>query len=229
MPGHGNGLFGPLRRGMKLPSSPPAKSLAARDIRCAHHGAMTDHFAILDQPRRPWLDAAALKDAFHQHSTALHPDVPGTGDTAQFVALSGAYSVLREPVSRLRHLLELCAPSALAGTSSPPPELSDLFMQIAGARHRLSALLTRRNAATSPLTRALLAGEETALRHELHAALAQLESAEAHALAEVRILDATWRETDAEAVRALALHFHHLAYLARWLAQTREALFTLGG
>ncbi len=190
---------------------------------------MTDHFAILHQPRRPWLDAGALKDAFHQRSAALHPDVSGTGDTAQFVALNGAYSVLREPGSRLRHLLELCAPAALADASAPPAELSDLFIQIAGARRRLGDLLARRTAANSPLSRALLAGEEAALRRDLHAVLAQLEATEANALAEVRVLDATWRETDAEAVNALTRHFHRLAYLARWLTQTREALFTLGG
>ena len=196
--------------------------------RCAHDGAMTDHFAALGQPRRPWLEADALKDAFHRRSAALHPDVRGTGDGAQFAALNAAYSVLREPAARLRHLLELTAPAALAATAAPPLELGDLFMQIAGLRRRLTELLAQRHTATSPLTRALLAGGETTLRRELHAVLAQLEGAEATALEEVRALDSTWRETDAEAVAALTRRFHRLAYLTRWLAQTREALFTLG-
>ena len=190
---------------------------------------MTDHFATLGQPRRPWLDAEALKNAFHGRSASLHPDIPGTGDAAQFAALNAAYIVLRDHASRLRHLLELGAPAALAPASAPPVELSDLFMEIADTRRRLTEFLARRTAATSPLARALLAGEEAVLRREFNATLAQLELAEAGGLDEVRVLDSTWRETDAAAVAALTGCFHRLAYLGRWLAQSRESLFALGG
>jgi curved DNA-binding protein CbpA len=190
---------------------------------------MIDHFSILGQPRRPWLDPEEVKDAFHRLGASLHPDVPGTGDAAQFTALNAAWSVLREPASRLRHLLELTAPEALAGAAPPPLELADLFMEIAGVRRRLDALLGKRKAATSPLTRALLASEEADLRREIQSTLGRLQAAEAASLAEVRVVDSAWNDPTPEAVAALVRSYHRLAYLARWLAQTRESLFALGG
>jgi hypothetical protein len=189
---------------------------------------MTDHFAILAQPRRPWLEADALKDTFHRLSASLHPDVPGTGDDAQFAALNTAYSVLREPASRLHHLLELTAPAQLAAGSPPPPELADLFMDIAGTRSRLDRFLTQRNTATSAVSRALLAPEEADSVRELKALIARLELAESAALQEVRSFESDWSNPDSEAVASLVRSYHRLSYLARWLAQTREALFTLG-
>ena len=36
---------------------------------------MTDAFALLDEPRRPWLDAGALKQKFLPISSAAHPGV----------------------------------------------------------------------------------------------------------------------------------------------------------
>ena len=35
---------------------------------------MTDAFALLSEPRRPWLDAEALKARFLPLSAAVHPD-----------------------------------------------------------------------------------------------------------------------------------------------------------
>src|SRR5438046_1855915 len=107
---------------------------------------MTDHFAILEQPRRPWLDPESLKDAFHRLSTMLHPDVRGTGDAARFAALNSAYSVLREPASRVRHLLELTAPAALAANPPPPIELGDLFVHLAALRRRFDEALAKQKA-----------------------------------------------------------------------------------
>jgi curved DNA-binding protein CbpA len=188
---------------------------------------MTDYFAILGQSRRPWLEGEALKDAFHRLGATLHPDVPGSGDAARFAALNTAYSVLREPAARLRHLLELTAPAALAEAPAPPRELSDLFMEIAGVRRRLDALLAKRKAASSPLTRALLASEEADLRRDLRVALGRLETAEIASLEEVRCLDSDWLTSPPASVASVVLLFHRLAYLSRWLAQTRESLFVL--
>ena len=187
---------------------------------------MTDYFAILDQPRRPWLDADAVKAAFHRASAVLHPDVPGSGDAAQFAELNAAHSVLREPASRLRHLLELTAPDTLAAAAAPPGEFGDLFMQIAGVRQRLDGFLKRRQTATSALARALLTGEEAGLRQELEVVLGSLEGAESALLEEVQELDRDWEEgASAEMLGSL---YRRLSYLARWLAQTREAAFGLG-
>jgi hypothetical protein len=218
--GHGNGLF---------PRATPAgeNALAPRAARCAH-GAMTDHFATLGQPRRPWLEPEALKHAFHQLSAALHPDVPGTGDGERFAALNAAYSVLREPSARVRHLLEISAPAAVGAPARPPAEITDLFMEIAGLRRRLDEFLAKRNRANSVLARALLAGDESALRRELLDAQNRLETAEATALDELREADLAWQTGSLELAPSLNLLAQRLAYLARWITQLREALFSLG-
>lgn len=184
---------------------------------------MTDHFATLGQRRRPWLDREALKDAFHRLSASLHPDVAKTGNAEQFAELNTAYSVLREPASRLRHLLELTAPEARAAQAAPPAELGDLFMDIAGLRQRLDRFLSARNAAGSPLARALLARDEASLRGDLAATIARLEAADLAALEELRTLDHAWSGETAVLLRL----YHRLSYLTRWLSQVREALFSL--
>ena len=35
---------------------------------------VSDHFALLNETRRPWLDADLLKQKFHTLSGSLHPD-----------------------------------------------------------------------------------------------------------------------------------------------------------
>ncbi|MEA3208378.1 MAG: molecular chaperone HscB [Chthoniobacter sp.] len=189
--------------------------------------AMTDHFTVLQQPRRPWLDADALKDVFHRRSAALHPDVPGTGETARFASLSAAYTALREPASRLRHLLELDAPELLSATAPPPTELADLFMRLAGQRRRLDQFIAQRAAASSPLGRALLAGEAAVLRRDLAAMTAAVEAAHSAALEDLRALDAIWNASDPAHWTALSVLHDRLTYLGKWLGQLRESLFTL--
>ena len=181
---------------------------------------MIDHFAQLGQPRRPWLDAAALKEIFHRRSAAWHPDVPGTGDAEKFAALSAAYTTLREPASRLRHLLELTAPEAASGNSQPPSELGDLFMRFGVLKQRLDQMAAKRVAADSPLTRASLAGEEAAARREVLAVRRALDAALAAAEAELGALDARWTGTESTDLGKL---YQRFAYLSRWRLQASEA------
>ena len=75
---------------------------------------MTDCFALLNFPRRPWLDADALKQRFHELSTEVHPDrAHDASDEAKaesqrrFAGVNAAHECLREAKSRVRHLLEL--------------------------------------------------------------------------------------------------------------------------
>ena len=189
---------------------------------------MPDHFAALAQPRRPWLDADALRESFHRAAAQHHPDTAG-GTDERFAALNAAHAILREPAARLRHLLELEAPALLTRAAPIPPALGDLFMQLAAHRHALEGFLQKHSAAASPLARALLAAEKTAHRRDLETALAQLTAAHDSALAELHTLDAAW---DAGATVAdlenLAPLQARLAFLAKWTAQLREDLFKLG-
>ena len=187
---------------------------------------MPDHFAALAQPRRPWLDPDALRESFHRAAAQHHPDAAGGGDVL-FAALNAAHTILREPATRLRHLLELEAPEAPSRAVQIPPPLAELFMQLAGHHRALGSFRQKESAAASPLARALLATEKSALLRSLETALAQLDDAHADALTELRALDAAWDARDSAALESLAALQARFAFLAKWSAQLREDVFKL--
>jgi len=199
----------------RFPLSAPPKPRALR--------GMSDHFASLAQPRRPWLDPAALRESFHRAAAVAHPDAGG--DATAFAALNAAQTVLGEPASRLRHLLELEAPQLLARATPVPAELADLFMQLATVRRAAEDCRKKHAATASPLARALLAGEKVGVRATLAAAVARLAAAQEQALAELRALDAAWATPAWEPLADLQAR---LAFLAKWSGQLREDLFQLG-
>ena len=124
---------------------------------------VTDHFAVLGIPHAAWLDADDLKERFHRLSAQHHPDASG-GSAPAFTDLNGAWQTLRDPAKCLRHYLEHEHPAALAASEQTPPELSELFMDIAAFRQAAQRLATRIAAASTPLTRAFLEPERIALR-----------------------------------------------------------------
>src|SRR5688572_29394167 len=98
---------------------------------------MTDYFALLDEPRRPWLDPEALKVKFHQRSAELHPDRvhrQSASDKAKaqerYTELNAAYTCLREPKDRLLHLLTLESGGKPKDVQNIPAELMDLFFKV---------------------------------------------------------------------------------------------------
>ena len=75
---------------------------------------MTDYFALLNEPRRPWIEPETLKAKFLALAAGIHPDrihnadeLEKAGATHRYAELNTAYNCLAEPKSRLRHLLEL--------------------------------------------------------------------------------------------------------------------------
>ena len=182
---------------------------------------MHDAFALFNLPRRPWLDAAELRNEFHRRSAGLHPDAGGDADA--FAQLNAAHRTLSDPASRLRHLLELEAPEVLAQSQQIPPALSDRFMRVGAARKSAESFLAKHCAASSPLARALLAGEHAAQTQALDTALGELDAAHADALARLRDLDANWRERIPDIT-----HLHaELSYLGKWTAQLRASRLEL--
>jgi curved DNA-binding protein CbpA len=168
-----------------------------------------------------------LKESFHRASAAWHPDVAGSGDAARFAAASAAYSALRDPGSRLRHLLELDAPELLTRSAAIPPELADLFMRLAEFRQALDAFQKKENVAASGLARALLASDRQTLWQRANALHVDLAAAHDAALVQLRTLDAHWSPQAASAVEHLAALQQRFAYLSKWRAQLGESLFQL--
>src|SRR5438445_2111306 len=98
---------------------------------------MTDYFALLDEPRRPWLDPEVLKARFLALTAEVHPDrVHGATETEKRTAnqryadLNAAYNCLREPKERLLHLLELERGKKPEEVQKIPAGMMDLFAEI---------------------------------------------------------------------------------------------------
>ena len=193
---------------------------------------MTDLFALLGEPRRPFLDPERIKETFHRLSRTEHPDqqtAPAVAADAGFAQLNLAQATLRDPKTRLRHLLELEFPAVrLSGPSTVPPALADLFAPIHGLLREIDALLSRKANAPSALARALLSREEFTLRERAEATLEQLETLHAAASEDLQAFDTAWQSRTPDAAAGLHELYQRFSYLARWTDQLRERLFQLG-
>ncbi len=191
-----------------------------------------DFFALLGEPRRPWLDPDRVKDKFHALSRRQHPDQQAAGSNAEtdagFARLNQAQAALRDPKARLRHLLELeCPQVRLSGPADVPATLADLFAPIHDLTKRIDGLLIKKAAAPSALARALLAREELNLQEAAQARLAQLDALFAQALEELRAFDARLDLPLPTEAATLMNFYQRFAYLSRWTEQLRERLFEL--
>lgn len=188
---------------------------------------MTDYFALLDQPRRPWLEEDELKTRYHAKTLQLHPDAqPETTGSAGFAELNDAYRTLRDPKLRLRHLLDLHG-SADRANNTVPDSLQTLFPQISAATHRADLVLEKFRSATTALTRGLLKPELLRPTDEVDRLLAAIRKLHDQALAEMRTLDDKWGADpthDRKVAQRLVLTF---TYLGRWIAQLEEKRFQL--
>src|ERR1700689_110060 len=120
-----------------------------------------DYFALLAQPRQPWLDPDSLKPAFLKQPPRLHPDrVQAASEkekaaaTGRFAELNAAYNCLREPKERLLHLLELEKGAPPANVQSVPADTMDLFMETGQVCRQTDQILAAKSRAASPLLQA---------------------------------------------------------------------------
>ena len=176
----------------------------------------TDHFAIFALERAPWLEAEVLRERFHRLSAVRHPDA-ASGSTAAFTELNAAWQILRDPAARIRHFLELEHPSALDQSAQPPAALADLFMEIGALQQAVQQFRVRQTAATSPLTRALLAPARIALQTRAATLAAQLA---ARHTAAIEVIAGAAPEQLADTLTALI-------FLGKWSDQLRQNALTL--
>ena len=107
----------------------------------------------------------------------------------------------------------------MAQARQVPPSLADRFMRVAGACQSCESFLAKHRAASSSLARALLAGEHSAHERALDTARAELDTAQADALARLSALDDHLRD---HLEQLVSLH-GELSYLSKWIAQVRES------
>ena len=204
---------------------------------------MTDAFALLSEPRRPWLDADALKARFLPLSTAVHPDrVHGASDAEKLAAneryaeLNAAFNTLREPRDRLLHLLELEAGAKPGDIQRIPPGTMDLFVEIGQSCRDADAFLAKKSTATSPMLKLRLMQEGLDWADKLQALQSRVNARRDELTAELRTMNATWDAAPpvgspdrraALPLERLEQIYRAMSYVARWTEQLSERVVQL--
>jgi DnaJ-domain-containing protein 1 len=202
-----------------------------------------DYFALLGQPRQPWLDPASLKAAFLEQSARLHPDrvlaasaEEKAAATGRFAELNAAYNCLREPKERLLHLLELESGAPPASVQSVPEGTMDLFMETGQVCRQTDQFLATKGPASSPLLQVqrLVQNQEwTARLQELQK---RIHLRQSQLLAELREMNAAWNAAPPAPSPARAGKLplprleemaRTLSYIARCGGQVQERLSQL--
>ena len=190
---------------------------------------MTDYFALLEQPQRPWLDRDALKEIFHEKTLQLHPDAQhGANDSAAFAELNEAYRTLRDPKLRLKHLLELHG-AGNGGANGIPQQLQELFPAVSSVISQATAVTQKVTASGNALTRSLLQAELLRARLEVDRVAETMSRLEQSALDDLRTLDHTWDAASADAMQTARELHAILTYVSRWSGQLEELRFQLSG
>ena len=204
---------------------------------------MLDNFALLNEPRRPWLDAELLKQKFLALSSEFHPDrshaarqAEREAATRRFAELNAAWQCLREPKERLGHLLELESSARPADTPDVPAAAMDLFFETGRLCREADAFLAAKGKTSSPVVKAQMFGRGMELAGRLNALQQLIARRREELLAELRELNAAWEAAPpaGSAERAAALPLNALericrllSYIARWTAQIHERLAQL--
>jgi curved DNA-binding protein CbpA len=189
---------------------------------------MIDYFAVLDQPRAPWLDPLSLKDAYHRKTLQAHPDTAAPGDAENsFAQLNQAYQVLQDPKRRLQHLLELQGHPPTSSDQTVPQELQDLFPAIGALVQRAHLVLEKARTASNALSRSLLKPQILAVQKETKELRDKVHGVSEALLVHLRETSSRWTKNPAEEIAVLSNLYFAFAYLTRWSAQLDEMAFQL--
>ncbi len=188
---------------------------------------MTDFFALLDQPRQPWLDSEALKQKYHQLTRAEHPDVRSSEPRIEFESINEAYRVLLDPKQRIHHLLALEGSTPTTAKHVVPAAVEELFLKTGQLAQDSKRALEELGGATGSLSKSLLQSDLLDLRSRTRELLGQLSHVHEKCLMELQKLNELWKENRPEAVARLQLLYDEIAYLTRWIAQLEEIQFQL--
>ena len=199
---------------------------------------MTDNFALLNEERRPWLDANLLKQKFLAQSANLHPDKIHSAIDAEkniaarkFAELNAAFNCLTEPKSRLLHLLELEIRAKPKDIQQIPTALADLFAEVAGACKGADQFLVEKSTTTSPLLQVRLFERGQNLVEKLNGLQRKLNELRGQVLTQLKLLDAKWISTEENLRHKLLPNLEELyrlfGYFNRWNNQIQERVVQL--
>ena len=208
---------------------------------------MIDYFALLGEPRRPWLDSELLKQKFLALSSSVHPDrVHNLGEAERAAAqerytdLNAAYNGLREPRERLHHLLELERGALPKDVQRIPGELMDISLEVGQACREADAFLAEKAKVTSPLLQVTFFERSEGFRDKLQALRRKMDALNDRLNEELKQVDDAWQanadidgtwQTNIEAHGPFLTRLEELyrlfSYFARWTAQIQERIVRL--
>lgn len=193
---------------------------------------MIDYFALLDQPKAPWLELEKLKDAYHQKTLEAHPDAQQSSRGADpeggtFASLNEAYQVLQDPKRRLHHLLSLQGAEPSSTGQAVPEQLQDLFPTVGGLIERTNRLLEKLRATSNALSQSLLKPQILEVQQEMKEVRGQIQNLSDASLEQLRQMNAAWARNPAGQMEKLAELYIAFAYLSRWSTQLDELIFQL--
>ena len=202
---------------------------------------MIDCFALLQEPRRPWLDPEALKQKFLALSTRFHPDrVHGASETERtkaqehYAELNAAYQRLREPKERLQHLLELELGIKPQQVQRIPPGLMEMSLEVARQCRQADTFIAEKGRTASPRLLVQLFEQGQEWTAKLTDLLKQIQSRQETLTAEVKNLDAEWEtngDAETQGHKAALARLEELwrlsSYYARWAGQLQERIVRL--
>jgi DnaJ-domain-containing protein 1 len=199
---------------------------------------MTDNFALLNEPRRPWLDAGLLKQKFLALSTNLHPDkIQSASELEKFVSaknfadLNAAFNCLAEPKSRLLHLLELELGAKPKDIQQIPAALADLFAEVANSCRSADHFLAEKSRTASPLLQVQLFERGLDWVEKLNGLQTKLNALRGNLTDELKSLDAQWtlagENSRHEILPKLEELYRLFGYFNRWNSQIQERMVQL--
>ncbi len=195
---------------------------------------MTDYFALLNEPRRPWLEAEALKEKFLALSAEVHPDRVHLSSEAdklaanrRYTELNAAYHCLREPRDRLRHLLELELGKKPSDLTNVPDDLMDLFFGVGKVLKETDAFIVEKSKATSPLLQVQFFERGQEWIEKLGGLRQTINSRREPLINELKSLSPTWDGKPQKPLERLLEIWRLLSFYERWLAQNQERVVQL--
>ncbi|MDB6017938.1 MAG: hscB [Pedosphaera sp.] len=202
---------------------------------------MSDNFALLNEPRRPWIDVDQLKQKFLALSTGIHPDRTHNAPTAERQAaaqrysdLNAAYNCLREPKERLRHLLELELGETPVDIQRIPPGMMDAFFEVGRLCKETDAFLAEKAGVTSPLMKVKLFERGQEWTEKLMALQQTISARRNELLAELQGMNPAWESAPQTKsphgnlpLKRLEEIYRLLSYFARWSEQLQERIVQL--
>jgi DnaJ-domain-containing protein 1 len=202
---------------------------------------MTDNFALMEESRRPWMDAEVLKAKFLALSTVVHPDrlhnaneLEKKDATTRYAALNGAYNCLRETKERLGHLLQLELGAKPGDVQKIPSASMDLFMAVGNTLREVDEFLAQRAKITSPLMRVQIFEKAMEWTDRLNELQRRINGNRDELLEELRGMNGAWESAPVGAERLGALPlarveeiYRAMSFIGRWTEQIQQRIVQL--